>query len=155
MKILFISRAYPPTVGGIENQNYELSEWLPKIAEVKTLANARGKLFLPLFIPYAFTKALFLFRRYDAVLLGDGVLGIIGWKLKLFYKKPVILIVHGLDLTYRNFLYQKLWIGFFLKKMDRLIAVGNETIRAGMERTIPKDKFVFIPNGIDIEKFYK
>ncbi|KKW05308.1 MAG: Glycosyl transferase, group 1 family [Candidatus Moranbacteria bacterium GW2011_GWE1_49_15] len=31
MKILFISRAFPPVVGGIENQNYELSKWLPKV----------------------------------------------------------------------------------------------------------------------------
>ena len=69
MKLLFISRAYPPVTGGIENQNYELSQWLPKIAEVKTIANTRGKLFLPLFIPYALIRALLLFRRYDAVLL--------------------------------------------------------------------------------------
>ncbi|MEK7598696.1 MAG: glycosyltransferase family 4 protein [Patescibacteria group bacterium] len=177
MKLLFISRAYPPVTGGIENQNYELSQWLPKIAEVKTIANTRGKLFLPLFIPYALIRALLLFRRYDAVLLGDGVLGIVGWFLKLFhphtnrnnhtslssgenigvgvYSKPVISIVHGLDLTYRNFLYQKLWVGFFIKKLDRLIAVGNETIKAGVARGIPEEKFVFIPNGVDINKFYK
>ena len=177
MKLLFISRAYPPVIGGIENQNYELSQWLPKIAEVKTIANTRGKLFLPLFIPYALIRALLLFRRYDAVLLGDGVLGIVGWFLKLFhphtnrnnhtslssgenigvgvYSKPVISIVHGLDLTYRNFLYQKLWVGFFIKKLDRLIAVGNETIKAGVARGIPEEKLVFIPNGVDINKFYK
>ena len=28
MNILFISRAYPPVQGGIENQNYALSLWL-------------------------------------------------------------------------------------------------------------------------------
>jgi len=155
MKILFISRAFPPVTGGIENQNYELSQWLAKISETKTIANTRGKFFLPLFLPYALIKALFLFRRYDAVLLGDGVLGIIGWKLKLFYNKPVISIVHGLDLTYRNFIYQKLWVGFFLKKMDRLIAVGNETVRVAIGKGIVPKKIVFIPNGVDIEKFYK
>lgn len=155
MKLLFISRAYPPVTGGIENQNYELSVWLPKIAEVKTIANTRGKIFLPLFIPYALIKALFLFHNYDAVLLGDGVLGIIGWKLKLFYRKPVICIVHGLDLTYKNWLYQKLWVGFFIKKLDKLIAVGNETVRVAVEKGIAREKIVFIPNGVDINKFYK
>ena len=28
MKILFLSRAYPPILGGIENQNHALSVWL-------------------------------------------------------------------------------------------------------------------------------
>jgi len=153
LKILFISRAYPPVTGGIENQNFELSRWLAKIAEVRTIANTRGKMFLPLFIPYALIKAFFLFHRYDAILLGDGVLGIVGWFLKFFSKKPIISIVHGLDLTYENNFYQKIWVGFFLKKMDRLIAVGHETITAGVTRGLAKEKFVFIPNGVDPEKF--
>ena len=87
------------------------------------------------------------------VLLGDAVLCPLGWILKIFYKKPVISIVHGLDLTYPLKIYQKLWIGFFVKKIDRLIAVGNETIRVGVIRGIPQKKFVFIPNGIDTKKF--
>ncbi|MDQ1284049.1 MAG: TetR family transcriptional regulator [Patescibacteria group bacterium] len=153
LKILFISRAYPPVTGGLENQNYELSVWLPKIAEVKTIANTRGKKFLPFFLPYAFLKALFLCKKYDAILLGDAVLGAVGWKLKLFSRKPVVCVTHGLDLTYPMKIYQKLWVGFFAGKMDKLIAVGNETIEAGARRGIPKDKFVFIPNGVDTEKF--
>lgn len=152
MKILFISRAYPPIVGGIENQNYELYNWLSKIADVKLIANRRGKKILPLFIPYALLRALFLFRKYDALLLGDGVLSIIGWKVKIFYKKPVICVVHGLDLTYKMKLYQKLWVGNFIKKMDKLIAVGNETIKVGVEKGIGPEKFSFIPNGVDTEK---
>ncbi len=152
IKILFISRAYPPVVGGIENQNYELYTWLSKLAEVKLIANRRGKKFLPFFLPCALFRALFLFRKYDVLLLGDGVLGIIGWKAKLFYKKPVISVIHGLDLTYRMKLYQKLWVNFFIKKIDKLIAVGNETIRIGTGKGIPAEKFIFIHNGVDTEK---
>ncbi|MCX6766070.1 MAG: glycosyltransferase family 4 protein [Candidatus Moranbacteria bacterium] len=152
MRILFISRAYPPIVGGIENQNYELSVWLSKLAKVKTIANKHGKKFLPLFLPYSLIKALFLFKNYDVLLLGDGVLGIVGWILKLFYKKPVIGVVHGLDLTYKMKLYQKFWVGIFIKKLDKLIAVGNETIRESVSRGIPREKFAFIPNGVDTQK---
>ena len=72
MKILFISRAYPPVLGGIENQNYEIAKALSKIAEVKIIANKKGRIFLPFFAPYALVKALFLFRTYDVLLLGDG-----------------------------------------------------------------------------------
>jgi phosphatidylinositol alpha-1,6-mannosyltransferase len=153
IKILFISRAYPPITGGIENQNHELSIWLPKITETRTIANTRGKKFLPFFLPYALLKSLWLFREYDVVLLGDGVLAIVGWFLKLIYEKPVVCVVHGLDLTFKNALYQKLWVGFFIKNLDRLIAVGNETVAVGINKDIPKEKLLFIPNGVDPEKF--
>ena len=152
IRILFISRAYPPVVGGIENQNFELGSWLSKIAQVKIIANKRGKFFLPFFIPYSIIRALFLLPKYDGILLGDGVMSLVGWKLKFLTKKPVICVVHGLDITYKNWLFQTFWVGLFLKKMDRLIAVGNETIRAGVKRGIPEEKFAFIPNGVDIEK---
>lgn len=165
MKILFISRAYPPVVGGIENQNYELSVWLSRIAEVKLIANKHGRKFLPVFAPYALMRALFNLRQNDAVLLGDGNLAIIGWFIKIFSNKPVICVVHGLDINYGSaslgvwyekiliFLHQKLWMGFFLKKLDKFIAVGNETVKIGTGKGIPAEKFAFIPNGVDAEKF--
>ncbi len=155
MKILFISRAYPPVLGGIENQNYEIGKALSEIAKVRIISNAYGKKFLPVFFPYALCKAFFLLPKYDILLLGDGVLGVIGWLLKIFHKKPVISIVHGLDLTYELPLYQKLWVGFFIKKLDKLIAVGHQTIKEGVIRKIPEEKFVFIPNGVDAEKIKK
>lgn len=153
-RLLFISRAYPPVTGGIENQNYELSVWLGKVAETRTIANRHGKKFLPCFLPGATLKALFLMRHYDALLLGDGVLGITGWIVKLFHHKPVICVVHGLDLTFRNSFYQKFWPGYFLRRMDKLIAVGNETVRVAEEKGIAPEKVVFIPNGIDPNKFF-
>ncbi|HBP00687.1 MAG TPA: TetR family transcriptional regulator [Candidatus Moranbacteria bacterium] len=167
MKILFISRAFPPVVGGIENQNYELSKWLPKVdgMEVETIANTRGRKFLPFFAPYALAKTLFLLPKYDAVLLGDGVLAVLGWLIKLFSNKPVISVVHGLDINWNSkslgvwyekllvAIYQKLWVGVFLKKIDRFIAVGNETVNVAVKHGISEKKVVFIPNGVDTEKF--
>lgn len=153
MKILFISRAYPPIVGGIENQNYELSVWLGKYLDVETVANRKGKKFLPIFLPFSSMLAILEMKNYDALLLGDGVLGLVGWIVKLFYKKkPVICVIHGLDLTYEMSFYQKLWVGFFLKKIDKFIAVGNETVKIALEKGFPKEKVVFIPNGVDTEK---
>lgn len=153
MKILFISRAYPPIVGGIENQNWELGKWLGKISEVKIIANKKGKKILPFFLPYVILKSLTIAGKYDAILLGDGVLGIAGWFIKIFRKKPVICVVHGLDLTFKSRIYQKFWVQKFIKKLDKLIAVGNETVKVAKEKGIPENKIVFIPNGIDTEKF--
>jgi glycosyltransferase involved in cell wall biosynthesis len=157
MKILFISRAYPPIVGGIENQNYELGKWLGKIAEVKIIANKKGKKFLPFFLPYAILKSSIIARNYDAVLLGDGVLGVVAYKLKFFYPdKPIICVIHGLDLTFKSAFYQNFWVNKFLRRsVDKFIAVGNETVRVAKEKGIPESKVAFVPNGIDTEKFFE
>ena len=153
MKILFISRAYPPIVGGIENQNYELSVWLGKITQMSLIINRYGKKFLPIFFPWAIILAIFKTRKVDIVLLGDGVLGLVGWLIKKCYpKKPVISIVHGLDLTFKNPIYQNFWVSYFIKNLDGLIAVGNETIDEGVRRGLSKNLFNFIPNGVDTKK---
>jgi phosphatidylinositol alpha-1,6-mannosyltransferase len=150
MNILFISRTYPPVIGGIEKRNFEVGTALAAITRTDIIANTRGKWLLPLFLPYALIRALLRIRRYDAVLLGDGVLGILGYLLKLATATPVACIVHGLDLTYNRAVYQKLWVNIFLKRLDKLVAVGNETIRQGVLRGIPESKFAFIPNGVAI-----
>ncbi len=154
MKILFVSRAYPPVVGGIENQNYELSQWLPQYAQTTTIANTKGKIALPVFLPWMLLRLLFTMPKYDVLLLGDGVLGILGWWVKkIFPKKKVACVIHGLDLTYLSSLYQILWVGTFLPACDQFIAVGNQTLQEAVHRGIPKERCVFIPNGIDPEKF--
>lgn len=166
LKILFISRAYPPVVGGIENQNYELGRHLGQLTPTTVLANKHGRKFLPLFAPYALLKTLFSLRRYDAILLGDGVLAFVAWTVKLFSNKPVICVIHGLDVNYNSAslkvwyekllitLYQNIWVKIFLPRVDHFIAVGNETARVAMEKGIPQEKIAFIPNGTDTEKYF-
>ena len=152
MKLLFISRTYPPIIGGMEKQNYEISRWLSYTCQTTIIANTKGKIFLPFFTIYAFFKTLLSLPKYDIILLGDGVLSIIGYLLKFFSRKPIVSIVHGLDITYKSSIYQKLWIKIFIRKMDKLIGVGNETINQGVLRGIPESKFVFIPNGISVRE---
>lgn len=150
MNILFISRCWPPVIGGIERQNHAVATELGQITHLDIISNKYGKRGLPLFLPYALIRALLSLRKYDVVLLGDGVLGILGYVLKLVADKPVACIVHGLDLTYTSRIYQRLWIQIFLPQLDRLIAVGNETINKGIALGIPPDRFVFVPNGVTV-----
>lgn len=155
-KIIFISRSYPPIIGGIETLNYELAESLAKLTPTKIIANRHGKFFLPFFLPYALFISLILLRRqYNAVILGDGVLGIVGWFLKLFSKKPVFCVVCGLDLTYNSDLYQNVWVKIFIKNLDKLVAISRATMAAGIFRGIPREKFTIIPVGIDPNKYYR
>ena len=150
-KILFISHTFPPIVGGVESHNYELSTWLAKQADVKLIVNKKRWL-IPFFLVYSAIYAAFSAKKYDVIVLGSCLLCNVGWFVKKLIRKPVIAVAHGLDLTFKNFFYQKLWINIFLQKMDKIITVGNETVRIAKEKGISEDKIVFIPNGVDTEK---
>lgn len=149
MRILFISRAYPPVIGGIEKQNFEICRALSGLAEVTAITNPRGRMFLVPFFLRALYQSYRLRRQYDVVLLGDGVLAPLAGFIKRFRKVPVVCIVHGLDITYRNFIYRRFWVGYFFRFVDRFVAVGNETIRQGIRRGLDSARFVFVPNGVD------
>lgn len=150
-RILFISHTFPPVVGGVETHNFELSTWLAKQAHVRSIVNKKRWL-IPFFLVYASLRAILLNKKYDVLVLGSCLLGNVGWFVKKFTKKPVVAVAHGLDLTWKNSLYQKLWVKIFIPSLDKLIAVGNETILAGKKHDIAEEKFVFIPNGVDTEK---
>lgn len=157
MKILFISRAFPPITGGIENQNYALSVWLPKVTETITIANRKGKAGLPFFIPYIVVKTLWVARKYDAVLLGDGVLAPVGMILKVCYPKKVVSsVLHGLDITFATkkgtlaTLYRIINIPC-LKSLDVLITVSQETKETAIRAGLNPEFIEVINNGIDPE----
>lgn len=157
MSILFLSKSYPPTLGGIEKQNYELAQALQKETKVTIIANTRGKKFLPLFLPYVLIKSLLELKKHDTVLVGDGVLAPIAFVLSLFAPEKVYAcVIHGLDITFaqKQTLFGKIYRYInipSLKQLNTLIAVGNETIERAVKAGIPRKKCVFIPNGIYAE----
>lgn len=159
MKILFISHSYPPILGGVESQNYNLAQSLSSVADVKIIANGRGKSFLPFFLPWAFFQAFFTMMNYDICLLGNGVLAPLGAILKFFHhRKKFFCIVHGLDITFANRkgflpnLYRHINIPS-LKNLTKLFMVGNATIEEAFNVGIEREHCVFIPNGVNVQNF--
>jgi phosphatidylinositol alpha-1,6-mannosyltransferase len=158
MKILFISHSFPPILGGIENQNFQLAKALEKTETVQIIKNSQGKFWLPLFVPWAFLKSLFLMRKSDVCLLGSGVLAPIGLLIKIIYpRKRVYCITHALDIIFAqkpgflSKIYSKINIPS-LKKMDKLFMVGNATIEEAVKTGIKSNNCKFIPNGINKEE---
>ncbi len=153
-KILFISHSYPPILGGVENQNYNLAQNLAKITPTKIIANGKGKIWLPIFIPLTFFRAFFLMTTYDVCLVGNGVLSPVASLLKFFHpKKKFFSIVHGLDITFaqKKGLLPKIYKHInipSLKKLDKLFMVGNFTIEVAVKAGIPRNHCTFIPNGV-------
>ncbi len=157
-KVLFISRAYPPVLGGIEDQNYNLGEALKKLTPTNIIANKKGKKNLPFFLLRLFVQLPFVLPKYDMVLFGDGVLAPVGEFFQFFYRRQKFAsVIHALDLTYA---YQDSFLGkvykFFnipaLRSLDKLIMVGNYAIEEATTLGIKKKKCIFIPNGVNIKK---
>lgn len=160
-RLLFISHSYPPILGGVESQNYNLAQGLSKLTETKIFANKKGKIWLPIFIPFTTIRAMLIMMRYDACLVGNGVLAPVAAFLKLIFpKKKFFSVVHGLDITFahkKGFLpkiYRTINIPA-LKKLDKLFMVGNFTISTAEKMGISKDKCIFIPNGVPVNKLRK
>lgn len=150
MKILFISRKYPPQIGGMESYAYNLIKYFP--GHKKTILLKKRNIHLVWFLPYALIRGVFLASKVDIIYLCDSVLAPIGFVIKLLTGRPVMATAHGLDIIYNNWLYQSFNIPF-VKYLDKIIAVSRSTLAECIKRGVSKEKCIFIPNGVDYLQF--
>ena len=148
MKILFITRKYPPSKGGMETVAYNLYTHISKLTEVELISWGKSNKWLPIVLPYFLIKSfkILLTKKIEVVYLQDGLLAPLGLILKIF-RKPVVITIHGLDITYRNKIYQFL-VPRCIKYLDKIICVSNATKEECIKRGIPPEKLTVIPNGI-------
>jgi len=151
VRILFLTRVYPPTVGGMEAFSYNLIANFRKLNK-KTwiIANKKGKKYLPLFLPYSFFKSLFIIKKNEIeyLHLSDALMSPLGFLLKILTGTKTVVTIHGLDITYDNFLYQKIVI-FSLKRLDKLFCVSNHTKKECLKRGLEESRCSVIPNGVN------
>lgn len=149
MRVLFITRKYPPQVGGMESFSFGLINNIS--CEKEAIILNKKQIHLIWWLPYALIKSLFKARKVDYVHLGDGLLAPLGLIIKKIIHKPVAVTVHGLDIMYKNILYQKICVNS-LKYLDKVICVSKSTKQDCLEKKIPEKKLYIIPNGIDTNK---
>ena len=149
---LFISRNYPPQVGGLETFSYELIRQFDANGRALKITLGKSKLHLLWFLPFCFLKAAYWGWRHSvrAIHLCDGLLSPIGLMLKYATRARVSVTVHGLDVTYGFPGYQCL-VAACLARLDRIVCVSRSTLAACLQRGIPAGKCHVIPNGIDPE----
>ena len=93
-----------------------------------------------------------LTNKINAIYLQDGLLAPLGVLFKMLSHKPVVITLHGRDITYDNRIYQ-LVIPRCLKRLDRIICVSQAIKEAGIKRGINAEKTVVIANGVS-DDFY-
>ena len=154
-KILFITRNYPPKIGGLETFSYNLIKEFEKRHNVTKIVLSRSIIHLIWFVPYSLFRSLFVARKHSIrhIHLCDAFLAPIGMLLKLSLGAHVSVSIHGLDITYPNFLYQLL-IPRCVARLDKIISVSQATQNECRRRNIPAEKCVVIPNGIHPNELY-
>lgn len=150
MKLLFITRTYPPAVGGMEKFASDFYANYRKQGDIDLFANPGGKKMIPFFVIKVIVFLVFHSRNYDVIHLYDAVLSPLVLIIKALSKAKVSFTVNGLDIVYSRFGYQKL-MPFFLKKADRIVAISQCTMEQCKLRGIPKEKLTVIPVGINFE----
>ena len=148
MKILFITRKYPPTKGGMEKVAYDLYNHLSEIEDVILIKWGSSNSWLPLVLPGILIRSflILLTNKVDVIYLQDGLLSPLGVILKLF-RIPIVITIHGLDITYRNKMYQFV-VPSCVAQLDNVICISQATKDECMHRGIPKEKLSIVPNGI-------
>ncbi len=151
-RVLFITRKFPPSVGGMERLSYELITNMRKRLDCSAITWGRSQKYLFFFLPIAFIKsALHLSSgKYDLVHVGDALLCPLGLLLKRIFRVPVAINLHGLDMTFPNRFYQWM-IRSCLPRLDLFICISGNTRDIALKKGVPMEKTCVIECGIQID----
>ena len=154
-RILFITRNYPPKVGGLEEYSYNLIREFESRETTCKITLSKSIKHLIWFLPYSFFKALYLIRKYSvqSVHLCDGLLAPVDLFLKVLTDSKVTVTIHGLDITYRHPFYQR-FIPWCISRLDGIVCVSRSTRDECVLRGIPSSICTVIPNGIRPDQLF-
>ena len=152
IKSVFIARRFPPSIGGMQQFAYDLSEALPQqdIKLTKITWGGSSRLTLPVVLPWLFVRGLWSLwtdRSIEIIHIQDAVLSPLGWLLSKLSGRPWVVVAHGLDLTFKLQFYQKVNL-FFARRCDAMIAISQATANEAEKRGIASTKITVIPLGV-------
>lgn len=125
MKVLFITRKFPPSTGGMEQFAYGLTTAygaLETHSQVWSLGGARWHLVW--WLPWVALR-LAVSRQAEVVHLMDGVLVLLVPIARLF-ERTVVVTIHGLEVTYPQPVYQRLFF-WGVRRVHGIVSVSQAT----------------------------
>jgi glycosyltransferase involved in cell wall biosynthesis len=122
-RVLFLTRKYPPMIGGLETLSYNLTTGYHGPKTIVPLGRLQRHLVW--FLPYVSLRVLLTGHAYDVIHVGDPMLTLAGRIGRAIWRKPVVMCVHGLDLVYGSKLYQAYLKAFMYA--DTYVAISAAT----------------------------
>ena len=129
--------------------SFELVRGLRALRPVTVLAWGRGQWGLPIFFAYAFARLLpaLVRNRISVLHLGDPVLSALAWLPRLF-RVPVVVTVHGLDISHPSAAYQAYLRACFWGKMQAYACISSHVRDCVLAGGIPADRVLVVPPGV-------
>jgi phosphatidylinositol alpha-1,6-mannosyltransferase len=144
----FVTRKYPPAVGGMERLSWEVTTRLARRRAVHVIAMS-GAARLPGFIVASTARVVAGCIRHRVSLLhvGDPVLAPVAVVARAF-GIPTAVTIHGLDVAYRNPVYRA-YRRMFLRGFDVHVCISHAARQAAIQAGVPAERIQVIGIGID------
>lgn len=154
MRLLYITRKYPPMVGGMESMSAALAREFSQQTTTTLITWGKSQKYLPYFMLLAFVKACYLIpkKRITHLHIGDALLSPMGLLLTKMFRVKSSINIAGLDITFGFPGYQIL-IPPCVAQFDKIIAISKATLHECIKRGIPQNKAYVIPCGVYTEEF--
>ena len=150
MEILFVSHKYPPAIGGMEKQSFELISGMKRFATVHSIVytGLESRLLFFLLLEKRIQEMCRTFPSISIIHFNDALIASFCLRHKSYPHLKRAVTVHGLDVVFPEKIYQKYIFPAF-NRFDFIIAVSHATKAACIERGIEPQKVIVINNGVD------
>lgn len=165
MKLLLITRNFPPLWGGMERLNWHIADELAREYEVTVVGPAGAAVHAPAgvrvievplrplwrFLLLAAWRALRAARRSRpaVVLAGSGLTAPMVWLAARLSGTRCIAYVHGLDVIATHPIYRLGWRPF-LRRMDRIIANSRHTAALAQGAGVDSGRIAVVHPGVTL-----
>ncbi|MBN1984545.1 MAG: glycosyltransferase family 4 protein [Chitinivibrionales bacterium] len=150
-RILFITRRYPPSIGGIQQHCYKLFTYLQKQCPVTLIAlKKESKLHMVWFLPYALLVGMvsIFLKRFDVIYCGDGVVGFLAIFFRLFSKTRIVTTIYGLEMTLKNPVARRLMLAG-IQAVDAVAVISESTRMITENLGVNRSKLTLIYVGVE------
>jgi phosphatidylinositol alpha-1,6-mannosyltransferase len=156
MKVLFITRKYPPSTGGMELFAYELHAALAARIDTRLVKwSGAGRLRAVLVaLPVLAARSTVALSRggIDIIHAHDGVVAPVGYILSRIFRKPFVVVVHGLDLTYRNRLFRTI-VPWAVRRAGAVFCISQAAATEARKHGVAEEKIHVVPLAVN-DKLY-
>jgi phosphatidylinositol alpha-1,6-mannosyltransferase len=149
-EILCITHKYPPFIGGMENQSYELIKGLSGYYQTHIIAY-QGKMNKFLWFLKLRWKVKSYLKQHPSIKLihlNDGTMGVAMLWLQKKTRIPIVVTYHGLDITFPSAFFQNKLVPR-LKKYDGAICVSEFTRQQCLKKGFNQKTTFTVNNGVN------
>ncbi|MGB5261657.1 MAG: glycosyltransferase family 4 protein [Gammaproteobacteria bacterium] len=164
-RILFVTRNFPPLVGGMERLAHNIYKQVNSRSPCDLIGPAGSRRHcaensivyecpvrpLPWFLVTVLVNTLraSLSRRYTLCIAGSGMTALFALLAASINRAPCIVFIHGLDLVVKSRLYQLVFVPA-IRRCDRVIVNSRNTAKLAAAAGIERERIIVLHPGVEL-----